>query len=148
MDIKAGGSGDAVQVTTGAGVSLIIDDCTIQDGTTGIDFPPQGTATSNLLVRNSIISDNNRRRPQLDERRHPDLAQPTAKAVVVIDNVDINHNIYGIRALDNSNVTVRHSVLSQNSGPGSVPSSRRPRPSRYRSSSSTARCPTIAAAAW
>jgi hypothetical protein len=118
MGMQAAGAFDAVQVTTGAGVSLIIDDCTIQGGGNGIDFSPQGTATSNLLVRNSIISDNNLAGFPATTAAiliHP---QPTAKAVVVIDNVDINNNSYGIRAFDNSNVTVRNSVVSQNLGAG------------------------------
>jgi hypothetical protein len=99
-----------VQVTTGLGLSLVIDDCTFY--TASIAFQPSGTATSNLVVRNSIVSGNT--------GGTGILIQPTStgKAVVALENVNVNNNQFGVRATDYANVTVRSSVISENSASG------------------------------
>jgi hypothetical protein len=95
-----------VQVSTGLGVSLIIDDCTFSGAT--IAFQPSGTATSNLVVRNSIVSAGSIGTGILIQ------PQSTGKATAVIENVNVSNNSFGIRAFDYANVTVRNSVISGN----------------------------------
>ena len=111
LDINALGS--SIDVTV-AGITLVIDDCTIANGTYGILFAPTGTGTSNLIVRNSIVTKNN---VGVSTGVNAGiLIQPTsgAKAVAVIENVNLNNNNYGVRAFDNSTVTIRNSVSSEN----------------------------------
>jgi hypothetical protein len=110
--------GDGVTVTTAAGITLVIDDCVIQGGANGINFSPQGTATSHLVVRNSIVTKNIA--GGVNSNTAGILIQPqsTAQAIVVIENVNVNNNAHGIRAFDNSNVTVRNSVSTENLGAG------------------------------
>jgi hypothetical protein len=109
-----GGNGIQVQA---AGFTLVIDDCTIANGTNGITFVPSGTANTNLVVRNSIISKNNAN-PGVTSAGI--LIQPgsTGKAVVVVENTNVSNNVYGIRAFDNSVVTVRNSVVSDSTWAG------------------------------
>jgi hypothetical protein len=101
LDFTIGG----VQVTTGVGISLVIDDCTFFDAS--ILFQPSGTATSNLVVRNSTVS-GNPTSPGI-------LIQPqsTGRALAVIENVNVSNNYFGIRALDYATVTVRNSVITE-----------------------------------
>jgi hypothetical protein len=101
LDIIIGG----VQVTTGAGVSLVIDDCTFFNS--AVLFQPSGTATSNLVVRNSVVSGNAASAGILIQ------PQSTGRAVAVIENVNVSNNYYGIYALDYSTVTVRNCVVTQ-----------------------------------
>jgi hypothetical protein len=105
LDIIIGG----VQVL-GTGINLVIDDCTIFNG--AILFQPSGTATSNLAVRNSVVSG--------DTSGTGILIQPqsTGKAVVVLENVNVNNNNFCVRAFDHSTVTVRNSVISENLASG------------------------------
>lgn len=107
LDLNAPG-GNGIQVQT-AGITLVVDDCTIKNGINGIAFVPQGTATSNLIVRNSIITRNNGGNAGI-------WIQPGSggKAVAVIENVNLNNNTYGVRAFDNSMVTIRNSVATEN----------------------------------
>lgn len=117
LDINALGS-NGIQVQT-AGISLVIDDCTIVNGTNGITFAPSGTANTTLVVRNSIISKNNAGSPSGTNAGI--LIQPLStggKALVVIENTNVNNNNFGIRAFDNSVVTVRNSVSSENVNAG------------------------------
>jgi len=99
-----------VQVTTGLGLSLVIDDCTFFNAS--IAFQPSGTATSNLVVRNSIVSGNPAGTGILIQ------PQSTGKTAAVIENVNVNNNSFGIRAFDYANVTVRNSVISENTASG------------------------------
>jgi hypothetical protein len=99
-----------VQVSTGLGLSLVIDDCTFSNAS--IAFQPSGTATSNLVVRNSIVSGNTVGIGILIQ------PQSTGKAVVALENVNVNNNQFGVRAYDYANVTVRNSMLSENSASG------------------------------
>ncbi|HVR08494.1 MAG TPA: right-handed parallel beta-helix repeat-containing protein [Thermoanaerobaculia bacterium] len=101
LDFTLGG----VQVTTGVGISLVIDDCTFVNS--NILFQPAGTATSNLVVRNSTVS-GNPVSPGI-------LIQPqsTGRAVAVIEGVNVSNNYFGIHALDYSTVTVRNSVVTE-----------------------------------
>jgi hypothetical protein len=112
MDIVGVLAADALQVTTGAGLSLIVDDCTIQGGANGINFSPAGTATSSLVVRNSVITHNGAGLANAGI-----LIQPTGTTVnttrAVIENSNVNNNILGIRAFDYSTVTVRNSVVTE-----------------------------------
>ncbi|HZF11166.1 MAG TPA: right-handed parallel beta-helix repeat-containing protein [Thermoanaerobaculia bacterium] len=112
LDINApGGNGIQVQTT---GITLVVDDCTIKNGVNGIAFVPQGTGTSNLIVRNSIITKNV---AGISTGSNAGIfIQPGsgAKAVAMIENVNVNNNNYGIRAYDNSTVTVRNSVSTEN----------------------------------
>src|SRR5262249_5920527 len=87
------------------------DDCTITDGADGIDFAPTGTANSNLNVRNSIIARNSTAGVYV---------QPlsTGKALVVIENANVNNNGHGVLAYDNSTVTLRNSVSTENVSAG------------------------------
>lgn len=105
----------AIEVTATGGVSLVIDDCTIQNGSSGIYFAPGGTATSNLVVRNSVVSRNAGLGGGSSINNAGILIWPqsTGKAVAVIENVNVNNNVYGIRAFDYSIVTIRNSVASQ-----------------------------------
>jgi hypothetical protein len=112
LDLNAPG-GNGIQVQT-AGITLVVDDCTIKNGINGIAFVPSGSATSNLIVRNSIITRNN-----IGVSTGVNagiLIQPGSggKAVAVIENVNLNNNNYGVRAFDNSTVTIRNSVLTEN----------------------------------
>jgi hypothetical protein len=111
LDINLLGSEIEVQAS---GITLVIDDCTIVNGAYGIAFTPSGTATSNLVVRNSIVSRNNAGGPSSTTAGIFIQPASTAKAVVVIENTNVNNNISGIRAFDNSVVTVRNSVVTQN----------------------------------
>jgi hypothetical protein len=90
----------------GEGITVIVDDCTITDGPSGISFTPTGTASSNLNVRNSIIARSSGTGVSIQP-------QSTGKALAVIENVNINNNSYGVRAFDNSTVTIRNSVVSE-----------------------------------
>ncbi|MFL6234010.1 MAG: right-handed parallel beta-helix repeat-containing protein [Thermoanaerobaculia bacterium] len=90
----------------GEGITVIVDDCTITDGSFGISFTPIGTASSNLNVRNSIVARNSGTGVSIQP-------QSTGKALAVIENVNINNNSYGVRAFDNSTVTIRNSVISE-----------------------------------
>jgi parallel beta helix pectate lyase-like protein len=111
LDINELGGDIEVQV---AGVTLVVDDCTIANGLDGIAFLPSGTGTSNLIVRNSIITKNVA--GVSTGLNAGILIQPSsgAKAVAVIENVNVNNNNYGIRAFDNSTVTIRNSVSTEN----------------------------------
>jgi len=105
LDIRAGGgTGLAIQ---GERLTVVVDDCTITDGADGITFSPTGAANSNLNVRNSIIARNSTAGLYI---------QPlsTGKALVVIENVNVNNNGQGVLAYDNSTVTLRNSVSSEN----------------------------------
>jgi hypothetical protein len=117
LDINANGGGAAVSVTTSAGVSLVIEDCTIFNASLdGISFTPQpGTAPSYLVVRNSTIYKNG-----TTGLTAGILIQPggTAPSIAVLDNVHVNGNSLGVWALDYTNVTVRNSVVSQNANAG------------------------------
>jgi Right handed beta helix region len=108
LDFSVGGGG--VQVSTGVGVSLVIDDCTFTN--TNILFQPSGTVTSNLVVRNSVVSGN------LSGTGIVIQPQSTGKATAVIENVIVNNNSFGIRAYDYANVTVRNSVITENTASG------------------------------
>jgi hypothetical protein len=115
LDINALSS-DGILVQS-SGITLVIDDCTIVNGSFGITFTPSGTATSNLVVRNSTISRNNAAGPSSTTAGifiQPVSTGTTGKAVVVIENTNINNNTFGIRAFDYSTVTVRNSVVTQN----------------------------------
>jgi hypothetical protein len=114
LDINAVGA-DGILVQT-SGITLVVDDCTIVNGFYGIAFFPSGTATSNLVVRNSTISRNNAGGSGSTTAGifiQPVSTGTTGKAVVVIENTNINNNIFGIRAYDYSTVTVRNSVITQ-----------------------------------
>jgi hypothetical protein len=110
LDINARGN-NGIQVQA-AGITLVVDDCTITNGSYGIAFAPAGTTASNLIVRNSIITRNfaGTSAPNVGV-----LVQPaaTGKALVVLENVNLNNNYFGVRAFDNSTVTVRNSVVTQ-----------------------------------
>lgn len=113
LDINALGGGTAITVGV-AGVTLVVDDCTIKNGINGIFFAPSGTGTSNLIVRNSIVTKN---AAGVSTGTNAGIfIQPGsgAKAVAVIENVNVNNNNYGIRAFDNSTVTIRNSVSAEN----------------------------------
>jgi hypothetical protein len=117
LDINSLGS-DGILVQT-SGITLVIDDCTIVNGAFGITFTPSGTATSNLVVRNSTITRNG----SGSTTTAGILIQPTStgttgRAVAVIENTNINNNSFGIRAFDNSKVTVRNSVVTQSTWAG------------------------------
>lgn len=117
LDVQAAGtSGILVQT---AGINLVIDDCTIVNGVNGITFEPSGTGTSNLVVRNSVVS-RNTAGANGGLNTGGIFIQPVspAKAVAVIENVNVNNNILGIRAFDNSTVTVRNSVVTQSTWAG------------------------------
>lgn len=117
LDINGlGGYGVTVE---GGGFSLVIDDCTIVNGTNGIAFTPSGTASTSLVVRNSIISYNTA--GASGGTNAGILIQPLStggQAVVVIENTNVNNNNFGIRAFDNSVVTVRNSVATENVNAG------------------------------
>ncbi len=115
LDINAVGAADGILVQT-SGITLVVDDCTIVNGFYGIAFLPSGTATSNLIVRNSTISRNNAGGSGSTTAGisiQPVSTGTTGKAVAVIENTNINNNIVGIRAFDYSTVTVRNSVVTQ-----------------------------------
>jgi Right handed beta helix region len=119
LDINALGS-DGILVQT-SGITLVVDDCTIVNGSFGITFAPSGTATSNLVVRNSTISRNNAAGSGSTTAGifiQPVSTGTTGRAVAVIENTNINNNTYGIRAFDYSNVTVRNSVVTQSTWAG------------------------------
>jgi len=99
-----------VQVSTGLGLSLTIDDCTFSGA--GIFFQPSGTATANLVVRNSIVSAGSTGTGILIQ------PQSTGKAVAALENVNVSNNSFGIWVFGYANVTVRNSVISENSASG------------------------------
>jgi hypothetical protein len=115
LDINANG-GTGVSVTSSVGISLVIEDCTIFNASgDGISFTPQpGTAPSYLFVRNSTIYKNG------SGLTAGILIQPggTAPSIVVLDGVHVNGNSLGVWALDYTNVTIRDSVVSQNTNAG------------------------------
>ena len=115
LDINANNQ-VGVSVTTSVGIALVIEDCTIVNGITGINFTPMGTATSYLTVRNSTISNNKASTGTVAGI----LVQPlsTGPSIVVIDGVHVDSNYLGIWAFDYANVTVRNSVISQSSWAG------------------------------
>jgi len=119
LDINALGS-DGILVQT-SGITLVVDDCTIVNGFFGITFVPSGTATSNLVVRNSTISRDNAGGTGSNTAGifvQPVSTGTTGKAVVVVENTNVNNNTYGIRAFDYSVVTVRNSVVTQSTWAG------------------------------
>jgi hypothetical protein len=124
LDINAVGGLAGVYVAYG-GASVVIDDCTIVNGQNGIFFQPGATTSgNNLVVRNSIIAYNTAGSSSGMNAGILILASATVPSVVVIENTNVNNNNFGIRAFDNSVVTVRNSVVTENVNAGFAPSKR------------------------
>ncbi|HYG63795.1 MAG TPA: right-handed parallel beta-helix repeat-containing protein [Thermoanaerobaculia bacterium] len=97
-----------------AGGSLVVEDCIIRNGVQkGITFEPSGH--SHLFVRNTTIVNFNH-----GTNGGAILIKPGAagSAKVVLDNVRMTRNLYGVRAENRSTVSVRDSVASDNTNNG------------------------------
>ncbi|HLX09557.1 MAG TPA: right-handed parallel beta-helix repeat-containing protein [Thermoanaerobaculia bacterium] len=117
IDIDAAGNAGIFSTTSGA--NLVVDDCTIVDALWGIYFGPSGSAPSNLVVRNSVISN------CLLFVGPPSAVAgiqvqgaSTGIVDVTIDNVMLDNNWHGVYALDYTNVTIRNSTLTQSTHSG------------------------------
>jgi hypothetical protein len=97
-----------------SGESLQVEDCTINNfAQKGIDFEPSGTST--LLVRNTTI-----RNGITPTTGGAILVKPTAtgSATASLENVTMDHNLFGLRVEDNAKATVRNSSASSNKNNG------------------------------
>jgi hypothetical protein len=95
-----------------AGDSLLVEDCYIKTtSATGIDFEPD-SGTGRLIVRNTSIT----------QTVNGVLVKPQAGAsaarATIEDSTITGCSGAGVRAEDKSDVTVYHSVVSNNSGAG------------------------------
>ena len=117
LDINANNQ-VGVSVTTSVGITLIVEDCTIINGITGINFNPGlSTATSYLVVRNSTI-DNNKASPSGNVGGVVIQPGSTGPSIAVLEGVHVNGNYVGVWAFDYANVTIRNSVMSQSTFAG------------------------------
>ncbi|HYE73438.1 MAG TPA: right-handed parallel beta-helix repeat-containing protein [Blastocatellia bacterium] len=94
-----------------AGGTLYVERCTIYGfSDKGIDFQPSGA--SNLIVKDTVIRNNRGTAPAGGGI----LVKPGAagSAKVFIDNVRLERGLYGIRAEDNSKVTICNSSATNN----------------------------------
>ena len=92
-----------------AGASLHVENCTINSFSGfGIDFEPSGV--SELYVLDTVVRNNN------GGSGGGILVKPTltGSAAVLVDNVRLDNNRFGLRAEDRSKVTVRNSAASGN----------------------------------
>jgi hypothetical protein len=103
-----------------AGGALHIENCTINGFRSasagsghGIDFEPSGA--SELYVKNTVVRNNG-----TGANGGGILIKPTVSgsAKASLDNVQMENNVFGIKAQDNSTVTVRNSTSSGNSFAG------------------------------
>ncbi|HRC86287.1 MAG TPA: right-handed parallel beta-helix repeat-containing protein [Thermoanaerobaculia bacterium] len=95
-----------------AGGSLHIENCTINNFMTGIDFEPSGA--SELFVTHTVVRNNN------GASGGGVLIKPGAagSATFNFQDVQMNNNRFGLRAESNSKGTVRDSVASGNTTNG------------------------------
>lgn len=96
-----------------AGGSLSVENCTINNFTqAGISFAPSGA--SQLFVKDSMIRNN------LGASSGGILIAPTGSgsAKAAINNVRMENNVFGLRANDNSTVTINDSQAVNNTNNG------------------------------
>ncbi len=95
-----------------AGAALHVEDCTINNFTTGIDFQPSGA--SELVVRNTVI------RNTTAATGGGILIKPSGAgtALALIESSGVTNHRFGLRAEPGSKVTVRNSYASNNSTNG------------------------------
>ena len=116
LDVNAN-NGTGISMTA-QGVTLIVDDCTVVNGNVdGIYFAPGGTGASYLVVRNSVISSSG---PTGSSAVAGIVISPysSGNAVATLDNVTLSNGFHGIYVTDSSNVTIRNSVMTQNTHSG------------------------------
>ncbi len=95
------------------GLSLTVEDCAINRFTQkGIDFEPAGA--SSLFVRNTVIRNHN------FGAGGAVFVKPSGagSAAVTLNDVQLNRNLFGVRAEGNSKVSIRSSAITGNSGDG------------------------------
>jgi hypothetical protein len=116
LDIEGIGTGlRGVRVL--AGGALHIENCTINgfngNPGVGISFEPSGQ--SQLFIKDTFVRDN-----RTSMTGGGILIKPSGggAAVAVLDNVRSERNSYGVRAENNSRVTIRDSVLGNNNSNG------------------------------
>jgi hypothetical protein len=104
--------------------SLHVENCTINNFTSnGIEFNPNGTGVSQLFVKDTIIRNNagtGGTNPIGGIYVHP---QTGAFATAKIDGSRVERNAIGLRADDNSKVTVRNSSIESNTAKGVIANS-------------------------
>ncbi len=113
LDFEGLGTGlNAISYVSGS--TLTIENCTIQDfSRVGIDFSPAGKAR--LTVVDTVIRNQNNATNGGGIWVHP---QPGGIATVVLDRVNLNRNLFGLRAEESSRVAVRDSVALNNTNEG------------------------------
>jgi hypothetical protein len=95
-----------------AGDSLIVEDCYLKSTTgAGIDFEPD-SGTGRLIVRNTSITQ------EVNGILVKPAAGATAGRATIWDTTVTGCSGAGVRAEDKSDVTVYHSVVSNNAGAG------------------------------
>ena len=99
-----------------AGGALHVEECYIQNFNSsghgrGIDFEPNQATDSRLFVKDTTIKNNT---------GGGILVKPTGGGIAraTVTNVRMEKNAYGLRAEDNSKVTVSNSVSASNTGNG------------------------------
>jgi hypothetical protein len=101
-----------------ADIAADADAATATAATKGIDFEPASATitTSQLQVSNTILRDNN------GAASGGILIKPGANVLVTgtIENTQLRNNQFGLRAEDNSYVTVKTTTAAGNSGSGFI----------------------------
>jgi Right handed beta helix region len=118
LDIEGLGTGlDGIKVLGGL-AALHVENCTIKDfrGSNGsaIEIAPTAAGTMQFYVKDTIIRRNG------VGTGGGILVQPGLSASVkgVLDNVLLENNVFGLKVLDNSSITVRNSTSSGNAFAG------------------------------
>jgi hypothetical protein len=96
-----------------AGGTLEIEDCTINNfSQKGIDIEPSAAGTTNVFIKDTIIR-NNILTPATGGGI---LLKPAAGGTIkaYLENVSMDHNVFGIQALGGTKVTIRNSSATNN----------------------------------
>jgi hypothetical protein len=106
------GQGTATEgISFTSGGALYIEDSRIHRFTTGVEFfPTNSSSTSKLFVTDTIVRNNGSGATGGGVFIHSNLGFATAS----IDGLRTENNVFGVKAMDHANVTIRNSVAANN----------------------------------